>query len=140
MIRTPSRLQSHLTLAREHATIAACLPIISLKNCVRKNMTKNNQLEALVSRIEKLEEEKAAIAEDIKEVYSEAKNNGFDTKILKQVIAIRKKGAQKAAEEKALLASYMDALGMLADLPLGKAAIKSAGVAPSAEDDEDDFD
>ena len=103
-------------------------------------MTKNNQLEALVSRIEKLEEEKAAIAEDIKEVYSEAKNNGFDTKILKQVIAIRKKGAQTAAEEKALLASYMDALGMLADLPLGKAAIKSAGVAPSAEDDEDDFD
>lgn len=105
-------------------------------------MTKNNQLEALVSRIEKLEEEKAAIAEDIKEVYSEAKSNGFDTKILKQVIAIRKKGAQKAAEEKALLASYMDALGMLADLPLGQAAIKSAGVkpAPVDDEDEDDFD
>jgi len=103
-------------------------------------MTKNNQLEALVTRIEKLEEEKAAIAEDIKEVYAEAKSTGFDPKILKQVIAIRKKGAQKAAEEKALLASYMDALGMLADLPLGKAAIKSAGVKAPIDDDEDDFD
>jgi uncharacterized protein (UPF0335 family) len=140
MIIIISQPQSHLTLAREHATIVACLLNISATKYVRIIMTKNNQLEALVSRIEKLEEEKAAIAEDIKEVYSEAKNNGFDTKILKQVIAIRKKGAQKAAEEKALLASYMDALGMLADLPLGKAAIKSAGVAPSAEDDEDDFD
>lgn len=93
----------------------------------------NNQLQSIVERIEKLEEEKAAIANDIKEVYSEAKSNGFDPKILKQVIALRKKDAQKVAEEKAILAVYMDALGMLADLPLGKAALKAAGADSSDE-------
>ena len=96
-------------------------------------MVKNNHLETIVQRIEKLEEEKAALAEDIKSVYSEAKSDGFDTKILKQIIAMRKKGAAKIAEEKALLATYMEALGMLADLPLGKAALKASGAV--AEDD-----
>lgn len=84
----------------------------------------NNQLQSIVERIEKLEEEKAAIANDIKEVYLEAKGNGFDAKILKQVIALRKKDAAKRAEEQAVLATYMSALGMLADLPLGRAAIE----------------
>lgn len=93
----------------------------------------NNQLQSIVERIEKLEEEKAAIANDIKEVYSEVKSNGFDPKILKQVISLRKKDAQKVAEEKAILAVYMDALGMLADLPLGKAALKAASPLRSAE-------
>jgi uncharacterized protein (UPF0335 family) len=91
-------------------------------------MAKNNHLETIVQRIEKLEEEKAALAEDIKSVYSEAKSDGYDTKILKQIIAMRKKDAAKVAEEKALLATYMEALGMLADLPLGKAAMRSANV------------
>lgn len=84
----------------------------------------NNQLQSIVERIEKLEEEKAAIANDIKEVYTEAKGNGFDPKVLKQVIALRKKDAAKRAEEQAVLATYMSALGMLADLPLGRAAIE----------------
>lgn len=84
----------------------------------------NNQLQSIVERVEKLEEEKAAIANDIKEVYTEAKGNGFDAKVLKQVIALRKKDAAKRAEEQAVLATYMNALGMLADLPLGRAAIE----------------
>ena len=102
----------------------------------------NNQIKALVERIEKLEEEKAAIAEDIKEVYAEAKGNGFDPKIIKKVIALRKQDAQKRAEEQAVLATYMDALGMLATTPLGAAAIKSATKKSSvlADDDfENDF-
>ncbi len=84
----------------------------------------NNQLKSIVERIESLEADKAAIAEGIKDVYTEAKGNGFDPKILKQVIALRKKDAGKRAEERVLLATYMDALGMLADTPLGRAAIE----------------
>jgi uncharacterized protein (UPF0335 family) len=89
-------------------------------------MTTNNQLQAIVSRIEALEEEKVNIAEDIKEVYQEAKGTGFDPKIIKKIVALRKQDASKRAEEQALLATYMDALGMLADTPLGRAAVASA--------------
>lgn len=96
-------------------------------------MSTNNQLIAIVERIEKLEEEKAAISSDIKDVYAEAKSGGFDPKILKQVVALRRKDSAKIAEEKAILAVYMDALGMLADTPLGQAAIKSANVMTSAD-------
>lgn len=84
----------------------------------------NNQLKAIVERIEALEDDKAIIAEGIKDIYTEAKSNGFDPKILKQIVALRKKDASKVAEEKVLLATYMDALGMLADTPLGQAAIE----------------
>lgn len=97
----------------------------------------NNQIKALVERIEKLEEEKAAIAEDIKEVYAEAKGNGFDPKIIKKVIALRKQDATRRKEEQALIATYMDALGMLATTPLGAAAIKSATKKSSVLADED---
>lgn len=96
-------------------------------------MTTNNQIKALVERIEKLEDEKSMIAEDIKEVYAEAKGNGFDPKIIKKIIAIRKQDAEKLKEEQALIETYMDALGMLATTPLGKAALRSAGA--SVEDD-----
>lgn len=98
-------------------------------------MTNNNQISSIVQRIERLEDEKSQIAEDIKEVYKEAKGNGFDTKIIKKVIALRKMDAAKRLEEQALLATYMDALGMLADTPLGRAAIKSA----TKQSDEEDF-
>jgi len=88
-------------------------------------MGNNNQIKAIVERIEKLKEEKAVIAEDIKEVYAEAKGNGFDPKIIKKIIALRKQDAKKRAEEQAILAVYMDALGMLAGTPLGQAAMAS---------------
>jgi uncharacterized protein (UPF0335 family) len=70
------------------------------------------QLKSLVERIEKLEEEKKAIAEDIKEVYAEAKGHGFDTKILRKVIGLRKKDTHEREEEAAILDLYMHALGM----------------------------
>jgi len=85
----------------------------------------NNQLKALVERIEKLEDEKTIIAEDIKEVYSEAKGSGFDPKIIRKLISFRKQDAKKRAEEQAVLAAYMDALGMLAGTPLGEAAVNA---------------
>lgn len=101
----------------------------------------NNQIKAFVERIEKLEDEKSSIAADIKEIYTEAKSTGFDPKIIKKLIAIRKQDSKKRAEEEAVLKLYMDALGMLADTPLGKAAMKSAASKPDVhDDDEDDFD
>jgi uncharacterized protein (UPF0335 family) len=87
-------------------------------------MNTNNALANIVDRIEALESDKAAIAADIKDLYAEAKGNGFDVKVLRQVISLRKKDAGKRAEEQAILATYMQALGMLADTPLGQAALK----------------
>jgi uncharacterized protein (UPF0335 family) len=83
----------------------------------------NGQLRSIVERIERLEEEKAATASDISDVYKEAKGNGFDVKALRAVIRLRKIDAQTRREQEAILETYMHALGMLADLPLGKAAI-----------------
>jgi uncharacterized protein (UPF0335 family) len=70
------------------------------------------QLKSLVERIEKLEEEKKAIAGDIKEIYAEAKAHGFDTKILRKVIGLRKRDLHERAEEEAILDLYLHALGM----------------------------
>jgi uncharacterized protein (UPF0335 family) len=71
------------------------------------------QLRSLVERIERLEEEKKTIAGDIKEVYAEAKANGFDTKILRKVISLRKKEVNEREEEQSMLDLYMSALGMI---------------------------
>jgi uncharacterized protein (UPF0335 family) len=71
-----------------------------------------DQLRAFVERIERLEEEKKAIADDIKEIYAEAKGNGFDTKVLRQVIRIRKQDRNERLEQEAILELYMAALGM----------------------------
>ena len=102
-------------------------------------MGSNNQLKGLVERIEKLEEEKSAISDDIKSVFSEAKANGFDPVIIKKVLALRKKDAVKRAEEQALLSVYMDALGMLATTPLGKAALDRASAKEMPDLEEDEF-
>jgi uncharacterized protein (UPF0335 family) len=88
----------------------------------------NGQLKAIVERIEKLEDDKAAISADIKEVYAEAKANGFDTKILRKVISLRKKEASEREEEQSMLDVYMAALGMIPDLPLGQAALEREGL------------
>jgi uncharacterized protein (UPF0335 family) len=71
------------------------------------------QLRAFVERIERLEEEKKALAGDIKEVYAEAKGNGFDTKILRKVISIRKMEEAERQEQESLLDLYLAALGMV---------------------------
>jgi uncharacterized protein (UPF0335 family) len=72
------------------------------------------QLRSLVERIERLEEEKKTIAGDIKEVYGEAKSQGFDTKILRRVVALRKRDCHEREEEEAMLDLYLGALGMAA--------------------------
>lgn len=72
------------------------------------------QLRSLIERIERLEEEKKAIAADIKEIYGEAKSNGFDTKIMRKVISLRKKDSAERQEEEAILDLYLSALGMIA--------------------------
>lgn len=71
------------------------------------------QLRSVIERIERLEEERKAIADDIKEVYAEAKANGFDVKTLRKVVAMRKKPTEEREEEQALLEIYLSALGML---------------------------
>ena len=71
-----------------------------------------DQLKSVVERIERLEEEKAALAEDIREVYSEAKGNGFDTKIIRQVVKLRKLDRADRQEQEAILDLYLAALGM----------------------------
>lgn len=90
----------------------------------------NGQLRAIVERIERLEDDKKAISGDIREVYAEARANGFDTKIIRKVIALRKKEAAAREEEAALIDTYMAALGMIADLPLGQAALAREGLTP----------
>jgi len=77
------------------------------------NTFHGDALRKFVERIERLEEEKKAVADDIKEVYAEAKATGFDTKILRKVIAIRKKDRMELEEEQAMLDLYMHALGMV---------------------------
>ncbi|MDZ4868531.1 MAG: DUF2312 domain-containing protein [Alphaproteobacteria bacterium] len=71
-----------------------------------------DQLKSLVERVERLEEEKTALAGDIREVYAEAKGNGFDTKIMRQVVRIRKMESHEREEQDALLDLYLSALGM----------------------------
>lgn len=72
-----------------------------------------DQLRAFIERIERMEEEKAAIGADIKGIYAEAKGNGFDTKILRMVVRIRKQDANERMEQQALLDMYLGALGMV---------------------------
>jgi uncharacterized protein (UPF0335 family) len=74
-----------------------------------------DQLRSIIERIERLEEEKKTIADDIKEVYGEAKANGFDTKTLRAVIRLRKQEEAERQEQEALLDLYMHALGMVPD-------------------------
>ena len=72
-----------------------------------------DQLRSIIERIERLEEEKQALADDIKEVYAEAKGNGYDTPTLRQVIKLRKQDTTERQEREALLDLYMSALGMI---------------------------
>lgn len=72
-----------------------------------------DQLKSLVERIERLEEEKKQISDDIRDVYAEAKGNGFDVKALRQIIKLRKQDPNERAEAETILETYMQALGML---------------------------
>jgi len=84
-------------------------PTVSLQSSAK------DQLRAFVSRIERLEEEKAALSVDLREVYAEAKGTGFDVKALRKVISLRKLDETKRREEEAVLTTYLHALGMDAE-------------------------
>lgn len=71
------------------------------------------QLKAIIERIERLEEEKKTISDDIKDLYGEAKGNGFDVKALRTIIRMRKQDADERQEQETILETYMQALGML---------------------------
>jgi uncharacterized protein (UPF0335 family) len=71
-----------------------------------------SHLLAFIERIERLEEEKKALSEDIKDVYSEAKGNGFDVKIIRKIVSMRKQDRDKRAEEEEILGLYLAAIGM----------------------------
>ena len=72
-----------------------------------------DQLKAIIERIERLEEEKKTISDDIRDVYAEAKGNGFDVKALRTIVRLRKQDANERAEQETILETYMQALGML---------------------------
>jgi uncharacterized protein (UPF0335 family) len=91
-------------------TLRPNLPITE-KDIQMDDPIAGDQLKSIVERIERLEEEKKTIADDIKEVYAEAKGNGYDVKVLRKVIAIRKRDANERAEEEAILDLYLQAVG-----------------------------
>lgn len=72
-----------------------------------------SQLRAVIERVEKLEEEKKTISDDIRDVYSEAKGSGFDVKALRTIVRLRKQDANERAEQETILETYMQAMGML---------------------------
>lgn len=75
------------------------------------NSVSKDQLKSIIERVERLEEDKAAIATDIKEVFLEAKGNGYDTKALRAIVRYRKEDAQDRAEREAIFETYLNALG-----------------------------
>jgi len=80
---------------------------------VAMNDTTQKQLRQFIEQIERLEEEKKAIADDIKEKMAEAKSVGFDVKAIRKILQLRKKGRDERMEEEAILDTYLHALGML---------------------------
>lgn len=82
-----------------------------------------SQLKSFIERIERMEEEKAANAADIREIYAEAKSSGFEPKIMRQVVRLRKMDRDDRQEQEALLDLYLNAVGELVDTPLGRAGL-----------------
>ena len=77
------------------------------------NSTAQTRLKTIIERVERLEEDKAAVSADIKEVFAEAKGEGFDVKILRKVVRLRKQDKAKRLEEEAILDLYLSAIGGL---------------------------
>jgi uncharacterized protein (UPF0335 family) len=82
---------------------------------VTLQVSAQNQLRQLIEQIERLEEEKKALAGDIRDKYAEAKGLGFDVKVMRKIISLRKKSATDRQEEEAVLATYLHALGMVVE-------------------------
>ena len=88
------------------------------------NGNADDRLRLLIERIERLEEEKKGIADDVKDVYAEAKAVGYDVKMMRQIVRLRKMDPDDRLEMEMVLDTYKAALGMLYDTPLGRAAIE----------------
>ena len=84
------------------------------------------QLKSIIERIENLNSQIDDLKTDVKEIFAEAKSNGYDSAALRAVIKYRKEDADKREAREALLETYLQALGMLSDLPLGRAAVERA--------------
>jgi uncharacterized protein (UPF0335 family) len=87
-------------------------PAAAVKEAPATKFAKD-QLKAIIERIERLEEEKKTISDDIRDVYAEAKGNGFEVKALRVIVRLRKQDANERAEQETILETYMQALGML---------------------------
>ena len=81
-----------------------------------------DQLKSIIARVEKLEEEKAGIAADIRDVFAEAKGNGFDVKAIRTILKMRKMDASEREEQETILDVYLNALGMLPEMEEAEAA------------------
>lgn len=91
------------------------------------NSVAADELRGLIERIERLEEEKKGLADDIRDVYAESKARGFDTKTMREVIKLRKMERHARQEREALLETYKAALGMdFSETPLGDASVRRA--------------
>lgn len=82
----------------------------------------NDQLRLFIERIERMEEEKKGVGDDIRDTYNEAKSQGYDPKIVKKLVKLRKMAPLDRAEMEAVLSVYCDAVGLQLDLPLALAA------------------
>ena len=80
---------------------------------VGHNSVAGDQLKTIIERIERLEEEKRELGSDIKEVYGEAKGNGFDVAVIRSIIRMRREDTEKRKEREAIMEVYLNALGML---------------------------
>lgn len=87
----------------------------------------DDRLRLLIERVERLEEEKKGIADDIRDVYTEAKAVGYDTRIMRQIVRLRKMKPDDRREMELLLDTYKTALGMLVGTPLGDATLERIG-------------
>src|ERR1043165_7598496 len=87
-------------------------PAAAVKEAPATKFAKD-QLKAIIERIERLEEEKKTISDDIRDVYAEAKGNGYDTKALRTIVRMRKQDANERAEQETIVETYMQALGMM---------------------------
>lgn len=90
------------------------------------NSASDARLQSFVQRVERLNEEKSKLGDDIKEVFQEAADAGYDTGIIRSIIKARKMTPEQLEERKHIMAVYMKAIGMLADTPLGEAALEAA--------------
>ena len=129
-IKTETDIEKFERIADEHGIPRKHIPAVmtAMKGHNRVGGVATEQLKSVIARVENLEQQKADIAADIRDVYAEAKGVGLDVKAIRAIIKIRKQDAAEREEQKAILDVYKNALGMLSDTPLGEAALSRAGL------------